>query len=322
MSIPATRAQFKDYCLRALGHPVIEINVDDDQVDDRIDESLEFFQDYHYDGSEKTYLKHRITQQDRDRRYILIPERIIGVTGVMPFDDSAASINMFDLRYQLRLHDLYDFTSVSYVPYTITMQHIRTMQILFSGTPQFRFHRHRNRLNLDVDWNAVAQLGSYVAMECYATMNPERIDFAGTVNTSAGSNTITSTGTTLDSAFFRGDEIVIANTLGGDVSTTVENMLDASSMNVMTTMAFTESGLSVYQVGNSDVWNDRFLKRYGTAVIKRQWGSNLKKFSGVQMPGGITLNGQIIFDEAIKEIKELQEEMFSLNVLPNEFYIG
>lgn len=321
MAIPATRAQFIDYCKRNNGWPVIDINVDDDQVEDRVDEALEFYQDYHYDGSEKTYLKHRITQQDRDRKYILIPNRIIGVTAVMPFDDSAASVNMFDLRYQLRLHDLYDFTSVSYVPYTITMQHLRTMQILFSGTPQFRFHRHRNRLNLDIDWEAVAQVGTYVVMECYATMNPDRIDFAGTVNTTAGSNTITSTGATLDSAFFRGDEIVIANT-AGDIATTVDFLANATTMNVLTTMVSTETGLSVYQVGNTDVWNDRWLKKYGSALIKKQFGTNLKKFGNVQMPGGIVLNGQIIFDEAIREIKELEEEMFKLNILPNDFYIG
>jgi len=321
MAIPATRAQFIDYCKRNNGWPVIDINVDDDQVEDRIDEALEFYQDYHYDGSEKTYLKHRITQQDRDRKYILIPNRIIGVTAVMPFDDSAASVNMFDLRYQLRLHDLYDFTSVSYVPYAITMSHLRTMQLLFSGTPQFRFHRHRNRLNLDIDWEAVAQLGSYVVMECYATMNPDRIDFEGTVNTTAGSNTITSTGATLDSAFFRGDEIVIANT-AGDIATTVDFLANATTMNVLTTMVSTETGLSVYQVGNTDVWNDRWLKKYGSALIKKQFGTNLKKFGNVQMPGGIVLNGQIIFDEAIREIKELEEEMFKLNILPNDFYIG
>jgi hypothetical protein len=321
MAIPATRAQFIDYCKRNNGWPVIDINVDDDQVEDRVDEALEFYQDYHYDGSEKTYLKHRITQQDRDRKYILIPNRIIGVTAVMPFDDSAASVNMFDLRYQLRLHDLYDFTSVSYVPYTITMQHLRTMQILFSGTPQFRFHRHRNRLNLDIDWEAVAQVGTYVVMECYATMNPDRIDFEGTVNTTAGSNTITSTGATLDSAFFRGDEIVIANT-AGDIATTVDFLANATTMNVLTTMVSTETGLSVYQVGNTDVWNDRWLKKYGSALIKKQFGTNLKKFGNVQMPGGIVLNGQIIFDEAIREIKELEEEMFKLNILPNDFYIG
>ena len=138
MAKPVTRQQFKTYCLRRLGFPVININVDDDQVDDRIDDALQFFQDYHFDGTEKIYMKHMITAEDINRRWIYCPDAVTFVTGVLPFDDSNSSINMFDLRYQLRLHDLYDFTSVSYVSYEITMQHIRTLQLLFSGTPQFR----------------------------------------------------------------------------------------------------------------------------------------------------------------------------------------
>ena len=153
MAKPTTRAEFKTYCLRRLGFPVIEINVDDDQVDDRIDDALAFFNDYHYDGTEKIFMKHRITQEDIDRRWIHCPDVVTFVTNVFPFDDSNSSINMFDLRYQLRLHDLYDFTSVSYVPYTITMQHIATLNLLFSGKPQYRFNRHLNKLFLDIDWN-------------------------------------------------------------------------------------------------------------------------------------------------------------------------
>ena len=123
MSKPATRAQFKTYCLRKLGFPVIEINVDDDQVEDRIDEALSFWNDYHFDGQQKMYMKHQLTAEDINRRWIYCPDVVSFVTGVFPFDQSNASINMFDLRYQLRLHDLYDFTSVSYVSYEITMQH-------------------------------------------------------------------------------------------------------------------------------------------------------------------------------------------------------
>ena len=157
MSKPTTRATFKNYCLRKLGWPVIEINVDDDQVEDRIDEALSFFNDYHWDGVEKIYMKHKITDEDRERKWIYCPDAVTFVTGVLPFDDSNSSINMFDLRYQLRLHDLYDFTSVSYVSYEITMQHIRSLQMLFSGTPQFRFNRHHNKLFLDVDWTKIGR---------------------------------------------------------------------------------------------------------------------------------------------------------------------
>jgi hypothetical protein len=117
MASPKTRTQFKDYCLRKLGWPVIDINVDDDQVEDRIDDALAFFYDYHYDGTEKLFMKHQITQADIDRRWIYCPDAVLFVTGILRFDDSNSSINMFDLRYQLRLHDLYDFTSVSYVSY-------------------------------------------------------------------------------------------------------------------------------------------------------------------------------------------------------------
>jgi len=128
MAKPTTRAQFRDYCLRRLGWPVVQINVDDDQIEDRIDDALSFFNDYHFDGTEKIYMKHKITAEDRARRWIYAPDAVTFVTGVLPFDDSNSSINMFDLRYQLRLHDLYDFTSVSYVSYEITMQHIRSLQ--------------------------------------------------------------------------------------------------------------------------------------------------------------------------------------------------
>jgi len=172
---PTTRTQFKDYCLRRLGHPVIQINVDDDQIEDRIDDALQFFHDYHFEGCEKIYMKHQFTQADIDRRWIYCPDAVIFVTGVFPFDDSNSSINMFDLRYQLRLHDLYDFTSVSYVSYEITMQHIRTLNLLFSGTPQFRFNRHQNRVMLDIDWERDAQLGKYVIIECYRKLQPETI---------------------------------------------------------------------------------------------------------------------------------------------------
>ena len=107
MAKPTTRRQFKDYCLRRLGFPVIDINVDEDQVEDRIDDALQFFEDYHFDGVEKLFMKHKITDEDISRRWIYVPDAVVFVTGIFPFDDSNSSINMFDLRYQLRLHDLY-----------------------------------------------------------------------------------------------------------------------------------------------------------------------------------------------------------------------
>ena len=132
MASPRTRSEFRDYCLRKLGWPVIDINVDDDQIEDRIDDALGFWHDYHYDGTEKIYMKHKVTALDKQRRWIPCPDAVTFVTAVFPWDDSNSSVNMFDLRYQLRLHDLYDFTSVSYVSYEITMQHLRTLNMLFS----------------------------------------------------------------------------------------------------------------------------------------------------------------------------------------------
>jgi hypothetical protein len=321
MSHPQTRQQFADYCLRRLGFPVIEINVDSDQVDDRIDDAIDFFTDYHFDGTEKLYLKHQITAEDLARRYILIPDKIIGVTGVLPFDESAASVNMFDLRYQLRLHDLYDFTSVSYVSYTITMQHLRTLNLLFSGTPQFRFQRHKNRLHLDINWDGDVSLGSFVVIECYGKLAPDRITLTGTVATTVGSNVLVGTGTTFDGAYSKDDEIIVV-TSGGDVAVRVTAVTSNVSVNTNYTFTTTESGLAVYEAGNSDVWNDRVLKDLGTAYIKRQWGLNLKKFGNVQMPGGVVLNGQQIFDEAEAEIKSMKDEFVSWNTMPNDFFIG
>lgn len=321
MAIPTTRAQFIEYCKRNLGHPVIEINVDDDQVNDRVDEALELWQDYHFDGTEKIYLKHQITQQDRDRRFILIPDRIIGVTGVLDFDGSSGSVNMFDLRYQLRLHDLYDFTSISYVPYTITMQHLRTLNLLFSGSPQMRFHRHKNRLMLDVNWEGNLSVGSYVVIECYGIINPDRIPLTGTITLTGGANTVTGVGTSFDAEIVK-DDILTFVTANGTYSTTVTGIHANNGMNVSSTWTTTETPTSSYIESNADVWNDRVLKELGTAYIKRQWGSNLKKFNGVQMPGGITLNGQQIYDEAVIEIEKMKQEFINYNTLPSDMMIG
>ena len=190
MAKPTTRATFKDYCLRRLGHPVIQINVDDDQVEDRIDDALQFFEDYHFDGCEQMYMKHQITQADIDRRWIYCPDPVIFVTGIIPFDQSSSSVNMFDLRYQLRLHDLYDFTSVSYVSYEITMQHIRTLNLLFSGTPLFRFNRKQNRIFLDIDWSRDLQVGQYVVVECYRAMRPDTVTLTGTITGTTSNRTV------------------------------------------------------------------------------------------------------------------------------------
>lgn len=234
MAIPSSREQLKDWCLRQLGFPVIEINVDDDQVEDRVDEALQYFQQFHYDAVERWYVKHQITQQDKTNKYIPITENIIGINRIFPVGSTNASVNMFDLRYQLRLHELYDFTSTSYVNYVLTQQHIRTLDMLFSGETPVRFNRHTDKLYIDWDWNYDIEVGEYIIIEGFIILNPE-----------------------------------------------------------------------VY----NKVYNDRMLKKLATAYIKRQWGNNMKKFGGMQLPGGITMNGQQIFNEADQEIKDLEKEI-------------
>lgn len=317
MAAPITRTEFKDYCLRRLGFPVIQINVDDDQVDDRIDDALQFFHDYHFDGVEKIYMKHRITQDDIDRKFIYCPDPVIFVTKIFPFDDSNSSINMFDLRYQLRLHDLYDFTSVSYVSYEITMQHITTLNMLFSGYPQHRFNRHQNKIFLDIDWSRDATLGEYVVIECYRKLEPDTVILTGTFTSTNTSNLITGTGTTIDQQIIEGDIITVG---GQDVQ--VNRIISPTQAFLTANLATSVTGATATKTGVSDVWNDRFLKQYATALIKYQWGSNLSKFAGVQMPGGVTLDGPRIMQEAQVEIDKIETEMQAYNVLPPEILTG
>lgn len=257
MATLSTRPQFKEYCLRRLGFPVIELNLDDDQIEDRIDDALQYWQDYHFDGTQKVYYIKAIDQNDINNKYLDLSEAkdasnntldIIGVTRIFPVTDSQASINMFDLRYQLRLNELYDFTSASYVNYTLTQQHLRSLELMFSGEVPIRFQRHMQRLYIDWAWGqSEAPVGTHVIAECYANIDP-----------------------------------------------------------------------AVY----TRVWNDRWLKEYATALIKRMWGNNLKKFAGIQLPGGVTLNGDKIYEEAVGEIEKLETEMQSEYGAPLEWFMN
>jgi hypothetical protein len=249
-----SRQALIDYCLRRLGFPVIEINIDQDQIDDRIDDAIQYWQDYHFDGLQKVYYIKTITQTEITNKYVNLSNvrdaannalDIVGVTRIFPINDSQATINMFDLRYQLRLNELYDFTSASYVNYTLTQQHLRSLELLFTGEVPIRFQRHMQRLFIDWAWGASeAPAGAIMVIECYAN-------------------------------------------------------IDASVYN--------------------RVWNDMWVKNYATALIKRSWGNNLKKFSGLQLPGGVTLNGDKIYEEAIDEISKLEEQMETQYGAPLEF---
>ena len=249
-SRPASRKQLKDFCLRQLGAPVLEINVDDDQVEDCIDLALQYFQDFHFDGVERWYLKHQISADDKTNQWIPITENILGVNKVWNVSSTNASVNMFDLRYQMRLHELYDFTSTSYVNYVMTMQHIRTLDMLFSGEIPVRFNRHTDKLYIDWDWENDIEVGEYIIVEGWIIIDPD---------------------------------------------------------------AYT------------DVYNDRLLKNLATAYIKKQWGTNMKKYSGLSLPGGmsgIQVKGQEYYDEAVAEIKELEQKIRLEHQAPPEFYVG
>lgn len=172
MAVPTTRQEFKAYCLRKLGAPVIEINVDDDQVDDRIDEALRYYWDYHFDGSEKVYYKHQITDEDRANKYITLPENIIGAVSIFPIGDPMVrSDDLFNIRYQIALNDLYTLTSVSMVPYYMVMEHLSLISEMLVGRQPIRYSRHKDRLYVDMDWEAYNP-GEYLLVEAYEVVDP------------------------------------------------------------------------------------------------------------------------------------------------------
>lgn len=242
-----TRQQFKDYVLRRLGAPVIDINVDNEQVEDRIDDALIKFRDYHYDGTEHVYYPHVITASDMSNKYITLPESLIGVTRVFDINDSYSATNLFNVRYQLHLNELFNISSVSVQPYIMAMRHIEFLEEVFVGKKPIRFNRHTDKLYVDMSWSEDIQAGQYIIIDGYASLDP-----------------------------------------------------------------------NVY----TDIWDDSWLKKYATALVKKQWGENLKKFEGMQLPGGVTFNGQKIWEEANEEVIKLEEEVIMDYSLPVTDMIG
>ena len=229
-----SRATLINYCKRRLGDPVVELNIDDTQIQDRIDDALQYYQDYHYDGIERVYLKHQVTSTDITNKYISITDAIVGVINVFPVTDTAYStVNMFDMRYQLRLHDLYDLSSTSILQYEMVQNHVQLLDELLVGEVPVRYNKVQNRLYLDLDWtNAVANT-DWIIIHCYRAIDPTTF---------------------------------------------------------------------------TDVYNDIWLKRYVTAKIKGQWGRNMSKFEGIQLPGGVTLNTRQMIEDSNEEITRLEEE--------------
>ena len=243
-----TRQNLIDYCLRRLGSPVTEINVDDDQVSDRIDDAIEFFQEYHFDGVEKVFLKHTITQTDITNEYIDVADAVISVLRVLPIPNfNAFQTGFFNEEYQLRLNDLENFSGSALINWAMSQSNFSLVEHLFSIQPTMLFNRKQNKMYLETNWADRFSVGTIIIIEAYRALDPA---------------------------------------------------------------TYTE------------VYNDMFLKKYATALIKQQWGSNLKKFTGVTLPGGITLDGQTIFSEATEEINKIEEEMNMKYELPPDGFIG
>mgnify|MGYP001270543512 FL=1 len=281
MAQPSNRSELINYCKRQLGAPVLEINVADEQLDDLVDDALQFFHERHFDGVIQTYLKYKITQDDIDRgrargdnkkvgivtttettsivgtattftyeensNYLQIPPSVIGINKIYHFDGANATTNnMFSLKYQMFLNDIYYWGSMEILTYAMTRRYLEDLQFLLTTEKQIRFNQRQDRLYLDIDWGNV-RVGEYMVIDCYRLLDP---------NTYAG------------------------------------------------------------------VWNDSFLKRYLTALIKRQWGQNLIKFQGVKLPGGVELNGRQIYDDAEKELENIREIMSNTYELPPMDMIG
>jgi len=167
MAQPNTKQEFKQYVLRKIGAPVIQINVSDEQVDDRVDEAISFWRDYHYDGSQLVYIKHELTQQDIDRGYVEVPERLLGVVRIFDLSSSISTgTGFFNVQYQFVLNNLEDLTSYSIQHYYMSLQYLQFIQEILVGLPMIRYNRHVNRLYLDVT-KSILNPGSFIVIEAY-----------------------------------------------------------------------------------------------------------------------------------------------------------
>ena len=281
MAKPTTRQELKDYAYRQLGAPVLDINIDDDQADDLMDDAIQFFNERHYNGVEKMYLKHELTQEDIDRgkadgtsgvgivttsvnsssvsglgtvtsnwyensNFIPVPDSEIGVEKVFKFDSSTISSGMFSIKYQLFLNDLYQFNSIDLLQYSMVKTYLEDIDFLLTTDKQIRFNQRQDRLYLDIDW-AAEEAGQYIVLECWRALDP---------------------------------------------------------------------------TAYSQIYNDPWLKKYLTALLKKQWGQNLIKFKGVRLPGGIEFNGREIYEDGQREIDTLLEKMTSEYEVPPLDMIG
>jgi hypothetical protein len=243
----ASREQFKEYILRRLGSPVIDINVDNEQIEDRIDDALLKYRDYHFDGMQHVYYPYQLTQTDINNQYVTLPEDFVGVTRIFDINDSYGAMNLFNVRYQLHLNELFNISSVSVTPYVVAMRHIEFLEEVFVGKKPIRYNRNTDKLYIDMNWNDDTVAGQFIMIDGYREVSPEE---------------------------------------------------------------------------NPDVWDEPWLRQYATQLVKRQWGEHLKLYEGMNLPGGITFNGQKIWDEANEEIQKLEDQVINDYSLPVTDMIG
>jgi len=242
-----SREKFKEYILRRLGAPVIDINVDDEQIEDRIDDALLKYRDYHFDGMQHVYYPYQLTQTDITNQYVTLPEDFVGVTRIFDINDSYGAMNLFNIRYQLHLNELFNISSVSVTPYVVAMRHIEFLEEVFVGKKPIRYNRNTDKLYIDMNWGDDTVAGQYIMIDGYREVSPEE---------------------------------------------------------------------------NPDVWDEPWLRQYATQLVKRQWGEHLKLYEGMNLPGGITFNGQKIWDEANEEIQKLEDTVINDYSLPVTDMIG
>jgi len=251
MASPNSRDTLIDYCKRRLGEPVIEINVDEDQLEDRVDESIQYFQEFHSDATFRAYVSHQLTATDITSKYIATSSDVHTVTKVFPLiSSSSSSGQLFNLRYQMHLSELTDMSQfagdIAY--YEQIQQYLSLLDMTLNGHTMVDFARRQNRIYLhghieDLDITA----DDYIVYEVYNTINPD---------------------------------------------------------------------------SHTSIYNDMWLKEYTTSLIKQQWGMNLMKFEGMQLPGGVILNGRQLFDDAQGEIQDLRERIRLEHEMPADFFVG
>jgi len=271
MSKPSTRQGLIDYCLRRLGYPVLEVNVDDDQIDDLIDDAIQYFQERHFDGVERMLLKHEITKENKEtlktgittttanstvgittttftesQNFIQLPDHVLGVERVLKMDASTISSGLFNIKYQIFLNDLYYYGALDLMNYAMTKTYLEDLSRIITPDTQLRFNKKNHRLYLDIDFGQLSD-DTFIIIDGYRLLDPS----------------------------------------------------DAPA-----------------------IYNDFWLKRYATAIIKKQWGMNLIKFNGVLLPGGVQLNGRQIYEDALREIEEIEYSLKTEYEIPPLDLIG